>query len=78
MNALEISAMLDKIRDKGGIVELVNGQPIARNVPAQFLPLLKLSGDEKSKIARLREAMEAKKTPDEVLADYLELQKETK
>jgi hypothetical protein len=40
--------------------------------PVESLP--KLTGDERSRLAKLREAMAVEKSPDQVLAEYLELQ----
>ena len=45
MNALETAAMLDKITDDGGSVKLIDGKPVARNVPAHFLAKLAANRD---------------------------------
>lgn len=45
MNALETAAMLDKITDSGGSVKLIDGKPVARNVPAHFLANLAANRD---------------------------------
>lgn len=50
------------------------GQHIAGLIGGSTESLPKLNGNEKSRIAKLRAAMETKKTPDQVLAEYLELQ----
>jgi hypothetical protein len=45
MNPLQIAAMLDKIKAAGGTVKLVDGKPIARNVPDEYLIWLKATRD---------------------------------
>ncbi len=45
MNALEVAAMLDKIAEAGGSVKLIDGKPVARNVPSHFLAKLAANRD---------------------------------
>jgi len=45
MNPLQIAAFLDKIKASGGTVKLIDGKPVARNVPDEYLARLKANRD---------------------------------
>ena len=63
MNPLEIAAMLDKIKDQGGTVYLIDDQPIARNVPAHMMAMLKVNRDTVIKILQSRKTGVVKARP---------------